>query len=169
MLLKKIAVGDLLYHAVHGLCRTNRVSQETSSGKKVLSYSLTPKVTSKMKTRFIIEASQIEASGFHTLISAKEANKVLEYLKVGDSTAIQENPARHLAQIIWSCACEKFCPKDQRKRQMLERAAKGLVGELALVFDIPAKKAAERIRKSLGSVASINSSVLAALARASEN
>lgn len=163
---KKVAVGDLLYHPVHGLCRTNKVSQETRSGEKVLSYFLSPKITNRMKTRFIIAASQIEASGFHTLLSVKEANKVLKYLKTGTRAVIPENTPWHLAKIIWSCAYEKFCPKNQRKLQTLERAAKGLVGEFALVFNITAKKAAQKIRKSLAAGPNIGSSVLAALSRA---
>ena len=156
-----IAEGDFLYHAVHGVCRVVEIDKQKQSGKHSLSYSLVPKVARQMKARFIIEAAGMEASGFHTLVSLKEANKILDYLKAGDKTTapsapnpkirpsfVGEDHAWGFARAILSFSREKFEAKDQRKRQLLERSARGLVGELALVFMISLKEAAARIHRS---------------------
>lgn len=178
-----IAKGDLLYHAVHGLCRMDRVIKQYHPGKgEILCYSLVPKATSRMKERFIVAMDDIEAAGFHLLISVKEANKILKYLKDGDSSAVpsdvvlnaqtslaEPNQTWGLAQVILTSSCDKFEIKDQRKRQALERSAKGLVGELAFVFKTTPKEIAAMVQKSLGSVSKINRSVLVALAHASED
>ena len=173
--------GDLLYHAVHGLCRVDEIIQENQSGREVSCYSLVPKAASQMKTRFIIATADVETSGFHALVSRKEANKILDYLKAGDkkttlptitpktaSSFAWQNQTWGLARAILSFSHEKFEAQDQRKRQLLERSAKGLVGELALVFKITLKETAARVQKSLGNTSKINPSVLVALAHAGD-
>src|SRR3989338_3801133 len=144
-MMTSITEGDLLYHAVHGMCRVVEVDKQKLLGKQVLYYSLVPKAASQMKSRFIIEATGMEASGFHALVSLKEANKILGYLKTrGKTTSLPaanskatsfiagQNQAWGFAGVIRSFSREKFEGKDQRKRQLLERSARGLVGELAL-------------------------------------
>ena len=178
----KIARGGLVYHAVHGLCRLERmIKQEQSGGKEVLCYSLVPKIAQRMKSRFIIAVADIKASGFHALVSPQGANDILQYLKAGDSAAlpanvspeiistfVQPNQTWSLAQVLLSSSQDKFEAKDQRKRQMLQRSAKGLVGELAFVLNITVKETVARIRKSLGNALKINPSVLIALDDAGE-
>jgi len=179
---EEIVEGALLYHAVHGLCRMDKIIKQNQSGKEVLYYSLVPKTADKTKTRFIINAADMKASGFHVLVSLKEANKILEYLKAGNiaatpsgaapktvSSFAQQNQTWSLAQGILSFSHDKFEAKDQRKRQMLERSARGLVGELAFVFKITLKETAARVQKSLGNTSKINPSVLVALAHAGED
>ena len=164
----KIVEGNLLYHAVHGLCWVNGVMTQDQSGQKVPCYSLIPKVMNQMKTRFIIGVADIEGSGFHVIISPKEANKLLRYLKIGNGTVVPKNQTWDLAQTILSCAYDKSKVKDQRKRQIVERSVKGLVGELAFVFNMTLKETAEKIQKQLGAISRINPLVLAALAHAGE-
>ncbi len=181
MISEEIARGGLLYHAVHGLCRLERMIKQEQSGKEVLCYSLVPKIAHRMKSRFIIAVSDIKASGFHALVSPEGANDILQYLKEGDSAAlpadispeivsafVQPNQTWSLAQVILSSSRDKFEAKDQRKRQMLQRSAKGLVGELAFVLNITVKETVAKIRKSLGNALKINPSVLTALADAGE-
>ena len=176
-----IATGDLLYHAVHGACRVVEVDKQKQSGKQALYYSLVPKVASQMKARFIVEAAGMEASGFHAFVSLKEANKILDYLKDGDKKPApsaaghkgsvsfsEQGQTWGFARTILSSSHEKFEAKDQRKRQLLARSAKGLVGELAFVFKISLKETAAKIQKSLGPAPKINLSVLAAIAKAAE-
>jgi hypothetical protein len=173
----KIVNGDLLYHSTHGLCRVERVTRPSASGQEGLSYSLVPKVAAKMKSRFVISASDLEISGFHGLVSPKEANKILNYLKSGngksrpgtDSTQAPQDQAWGLAHALQTFAYDKFEAKDQRKRQALERSARGLVGELSCVFKITLKKTADRVLKNLGHTSRINPSVLSALALAGED
>ena len=74
---EKIANGDLLYHPIHGLCRVERVTRPSSPGQGDLSYSLVPKIAAKMKSRFVISAVDLEISGFHGLVTPREANKIL--------------------------------------------------------------------------------------------
>ena len=172
---EKIENGHLLYHPIHGLCRVERVTRPSSSGQEGLSYSLVPKVAHRMKSRFVISAADMEISGFHGLVSPKEANKILHYLKAGNENghpiaveAPPEEQAWGLARALQAFAHDKFEAKDQRKRQALERSARGLVGELSCVFKTTLKKTADRIQKSLGRTR-INPSVLSALALAGED
>ena len=167
----KSTAGDLLYHAVHGLCRIDRIIKEKQSGKEVLRYSLVPKVTNKMKMRFIIGSDDMQISGFHTLVSVKEANQVMDYLKAGDPAAAFGGPneAWSFAQAILSFSADKTEAKDQRKRQALQRSVKGLLGELAFVFNLPLKETADRIKKSLGSPSKVSPLVTAALVNAVED
>lgn len=166
---KKISTGDVLYHPVHGMCRIERLIPPSRTEKRSLSYSLVPKVTRGMKVRFVIAAEQMDASGFHGLVSVKEANQILDYLKAGDSTAAQTHQTWMLAQNILAFSAEKFPAQEQRKRQILDYSAKGLIGELSCVFNISLKEAADRIQKSLGKASKTNLSVTAALTRASED
>ena len=183
MIQKKTVEGDLLYHAIHGLCRVDKIIKQKQSGQEVLSYSLVPKMANVMKVRFIITVAGLQASGFHVLVSLKEANKILDYLKTGKAAVIpaavdpktasysfsEQSQAWDLAQAILSFSHDKFEAKDQRKRQRLELSAKGLVGELALVFRTTLKEAADIIQKNLGNPSKINPLVLTALAHTSED
>ena len=173
----KIVEGDLLYHPVHGTCRVNQISKQGQSGKQLLYYSLVPRLIGRMKVRFVISAGDMETSGFHALVSRKEANRILDYLKEGDRTNLlfntnpktsssfaEQNQTWNLARAILSFSYEKFEAKDQRKRHILERSAKGLIGELASVFKITLKEASSRVQDSLGEASKINPLVLLALA-----
>ena len=177
-----IAQGDLLYHAVHGLCRVDHLVKQKQAGKEIRSYSLVPKVTNKMKIRFTITDKDMVASGFHALVSTKEANEILDYFKAGDVTAVprgvepkalpdfaQDNQTWGLAQALLSFSHENMEIKDQRKRQMLERSAKGLLLELSFVFKTTMKETAVKVRKSLGSSSKVNPLVLAAIENACED
>ncbi|MFH1208429.1 MAG: hypothetical protein V1673_02580 [Candidatus Omnitrophota bacterium] len=174
---EKIENGHLLYHPIHGLCRVERVTRPSPPSREGLSYSLVPKVATKMKARFVISATDLEISGFHGLVSPREANKILHYLKAGngkghpgtDSCPDLQDQAWGLARALQTFAYDKFEAKDQRKRQALERSAKGLVGELSCVFKTTLKKAADRVLKNLGHTSRINPSVLSALALAGED
>ncbi len=166
---KKMTAGDLLYHPVHGLCRIRETSHREDSGGKTLVYSLVPKITSRMKVQFVIQASDIDASGFHSLMSAREAGEILDYLKAGDSSEEQTRQAWVLARAILSFSTEKFAARDQRKRQQLEYSAKGLVGELAFVLRVEPREAAEMIQKSLGEGGPNHAPVSLALSRACED
>jgi hypothetical protein len=174
---EKIENGHLLYHPIHGLCRVERVTRPSPPSRGDLSYSLVPKVATKMKARFVISATDLEISGFHGLVSPREANKILHYLKAGngkghpgtDSSSHLQDQAWGLARALQTFAYDKFEAKDQRKRQALERSAKGLVGELSCVFKTTLKKAADKVLKNLGPTSRINPSVLSALALAGED
>ena len=171
---EKITNGTLLYHPVHGLCRVERVLPPDPYGPKCPSYSLVPKISAKMKSRFVISAGDLEMSGFHALVSPREANKILLFLKSSRNkknsrNGLPRDQAWGLAQAIASFAHEKFEAKDQRKRQALEHSAKGLVGELSCVYKYSLKKTADRIIKSLGRVSLVNPSVISALTLAGED
>lgn len=165
---KKITSRDLLFHPAHGLCRVDRVIEHKRAGQKELSYSLVPKTTNKMKVRFIIAANAVESSGFHRVMSSKEAGKILDYLKAGDDSPTQTDQTWMLAQNILSFSADKLNTRDQRKRQLLEHSVKGLVGELACAFKTPLKQAADKILHSLGNHSNINPVVLTAFENAVE-
>lgn len=168
MVQKKIAQGDLLFHAVHGVCRVDQIGMEDPANGEVLSYSLVPNTVNRMKVRFVVPEARMEISGFHTLISAKEAREILEYLKMGKLTAdCEEGQAWVLAKAILASSQEGPGIKDARKRQMIERSAKGLVGELAFVLKMTLQETAASVKKSLGNPSSIPPTLLAALTDAS--
>lgn len=170
MVRKAIAEGDLLFHAVHGVCRVDEVSTEGRAGREVLSYSLVPNDANKMKVRFVVPETEMKISGFHAPVSPKEAHEILEYLKTGDLTADcdEEDQAWVLAKAILTSSQEGLGIKDARKRQMLERSAKGLVGELALVLKMTSKETVASIKKSLRNPPHVSSTLFAALTHASE-
>ena len=165
-----MAPGDLLYHAVHGLCRIDDIAKENHSGKEVLCYSLVPSVANRMKVRFVVSVADIQASGFHAPVSLKEAHEILEYLRAGVlAAATSEDQAWVLAKAILGSSREHLEFRDARKRQMLERSAKGLVGELAFVHKTTLKEMAASVQKSLGNASQISPMVLAALANAGKD
>lgn len=167
---KTIAEGDLLFHAVHGVCRVDEIGREGPAGREVLSYSLVPNDTNKMKVRYVVPEAEMKISGFHAPVSPREAHEILEYLKAGDLTADcdEEDQAWALAKTILTSSQEGPGIKDARKRQMLERSAKGLVGELALVLKMTSKEAVASIKKSLKAPPHVSSTLFAALTHASE-
>ncbi len=178
---EKIVQGDLLYHSVHGLCRVNEVIKQNPANKDV-SYSIVPKLPTHMKVRFVVSKNDIQVSGFHSPVSLKEANKILEFLKKGDKAVnaaiidrkavapvLQENETWALAKAILTCSQDKSDAKDQRKRQMLERSARGLVRELAFVMALTVKETITRVRRSLAHASKINPLVLAALTQAADD
>ena len=179
---EKIVQGDLLYHSVHGLCRVNEIIKQNAGSKDVV-YSIVPKLPTQMKVRFVVSKNDIPVSGFHSPVSLKEANQILEFLKKGDKAVnaaiadrkaaappiVQETETWALAKAISSCSKEKSDAKDQRKRQMLERSARGLVRELAFVMAITVQETVNRVRRSLSHASKINPLVLAALTQAVED
>ncbi len=167
--IKPIARKDLLFHAVHGLCLVDKVTRETRGGKKVACYSLVPTVMGKMKVRFLVAEPDLETSGFHKIISAKEAAKILEYLKAGDDKSEQTEQPWILARNILCFSKDKLKARDQRKRQMLEYSVRGLTGELASAFGVSLKESASRIEKSLSKILKNDSLVFTSLKRVAEN
>lgn len=167
--MKAIARKDLLFHAVHGLCLVDRVTEEMRGGKKVACYSLVPKVMSKMKVRFLLTEPDLEASGFHKVISAQEASKILDYLKVGDDKSEQTEQPWILARNILCFSKDKLKARDQRKRQLLEYSVRGLSGELASALGLSLKELALRIEKSLSKILKSDLLVFTTLNRVAED
>lgn len=166
---EKLERHDLLFHPAHGLCRIDTVTRQRGAAGPALSYSLVPKMMSRMKVRFFISEADLEASGFHKIISVKEAHQILGYLKTGDSGTEQTGQTWKLARNILCFSKDKINTRDQRKRQQLEHSMKGLVGEIACVLQLRIKDAAARIEKSLApALLKGNPLLLAALGRAAE-
>ena len=167
---KEMVTGDLLYHTVHGLCRVDEIAKENHSGRDVLCYSLVPNTANRMKVRFVVSVVDIQASGFHAPVSLKEAREILGYLRAGVlAAATAEDQAWVFAKAILSSSRDNLEFKDARKRQMLERSAKGLVGELAFVLKTTLKEMAASVQKSLGNTSQISPMVLTALAHAGQD
>lgn len=178
---KKLQQGDLLYHAVHGLCRIQDVTEGSNKGE--VYYSLVPRDRTLMKVRFLLSSTDLEKSGFHGLVSLKEANEILEFLKARDGQRPDETESAEKVQIsfaedttTWALArdiaasCrEKWESRDQRKRQRIERSAKGLIEELSFVFHESKAETADRVKKQLGRRSSLNPAVLAALDTAAKD
>lgn len=179
--MEPIVADDLLYHAVHGLCRVEAVNNPRSSAEK-LSYTLVPAASdNRMKIRFTVPQKDLPASGFHPPISLKEANKIMEYLKskrgaasAGSLPAVQGSPAQNdawgFAQVIQSSsAVDKMGMRDQRRRQLIEHSVKGLVGELSFVMEKTIQEIVADIRKTLGNPAKLNPQIHVALTRVCED
>lgn len=156
-----IVKNDLLFHAVHGLCRVTAVVPQAQS--RELGYSLLPVSSNRAKIRFMIPESSLENSGFNKLISTKEADAILDYFKTGEREGPECSQAWDLAVLIRTESCNKEPVKDGRKRQKLEHSVKGLAGELAFVLEKTLKEIAERIQRNLGSIPKINPFILSTL------
>lgn len=179
---RKVALGDLLYHSTHGLCRVNQLINENRGGQETLCYVLVPKIATRAKTRFVIEDTSLQASGFHPLVSVREANKILDYLTAGEietvdsnsdqklgETFIQDHNALGFAKKILILCRQDFEGKNKRSRQALERSTKGLVGEFAYVFKITLKEASEKIQKCLRNISKVNPLVFSILEQVGGN
>lgn len=173
---KKLAYqrGHLLYHSSHGPCRVKDIIKQTQSGKDQYYYSLESKEARFRGARFLIDTNQVETSGFHPAISPKEANQILDYLgtsdpndlKLGEKqpkvilSLIQENSPRAFARVILIFSREKDGKGAKGKREMLGRAARGLLLELSFALEIPEEEALIRMKKSLKRSAKVNPWVL---------
>lgn len=175
--------GDLLYHAIHGLCRVSETSKSADKdGKETVNYTLVPHIAKSGNQRFGFGAHDLEVSGFHALITKAEAQAILDYFRKGRivdlsaqvklktvpnySTDIQ---TWALAETLLSCAHDNIAAKDLRRRRTLERAARGLICEMAHVFQIPIKEAGDQVRKSLECTHKVDPLVLAAIHNADKN
>lgn len=163
---RKIIKDDLLFHSVHGLCRVDRITQ--SAPDRELSYILFPVSRNKAKVRFVIPEGSLEDSGFGLLISNKEAYAILEYFKRGGGKASGRSQAWQQAALIWFESCRKESVRDSRRRQRVDRAVRGLAGELAVVLKMTSKEIIETIKKSLGQISHINPLVLTSFANIAE-
>jgi RNA polymerase-interacting CarD/CdnL/TRCF family regulator len=176
---KKIGAGDLLYHAVHGLCRVREVIRKKEANQEVVYYSLVPKVPGQMKFSLMIDGRGIEASGFHAPVTPKEANKILEYLKTASAAPVENrleeikekndrsfaehNTTWALAKCILNCSRNEMQAKDQKRRQNLDRAAAGLVKELAFALKISVQDVVAKVQKSLEQHSKVHPLVITAL------
>ncbi len=165
--------GSLLYHSSHGPCRVKDVIKQTESGKDQFYYSLESKQTRFKRARFLIDSTQVETSGFHPAISSKEANQILEYLKTRNAedatlgkeqhkvilNLIEDNAPWSFGKVILIFSREKDGKGAKGKREMLGRAAKGLISELSFALEITEEEALIRMKKSLRR-SSVNSWVL---------
>ncbi len=174
-----IEQGNLLYHSAHGLCRVKEITKDKSSSKKNIQYALEPASGDLMKVRFVVPAEGMKTSGFHTLISLKEINKILQFWETGQyppsvkkdslSDESPENSTWGLAVSLSAFSREKNEIKDQRKRQQLQRSARGLVREFSYVMQLSVSETVEKIKKSLSIFSKVHPMVLAALANAVED
>ncbi len=173
---KKLAYkrGHLLYHSSHGPCRVKDIIKESQSGKDQYYYSLESKQPRFRGAKFLIDSNQVETSGFHPAISQEEAHKILDYLgtsdpddrKLGDKqpkvilSLIQENAPWSFARVVLIFSREKDGKGAKGKREMLGRAAKGLVLELSFALEIPEEEGLVKLKKSLKRNAKVNPWVL---------
>ena len=173
---KKLAYqrGHLLYHSSHGPCRVRDIIKQTQSGKDQYYYSLESKQPRFRRARFLIDSNQVETSGFHPAISPKEANQILNYLKTSDPNdrelgsqqpkvilrLIEENAPWAFGRVVLIFSREKDGKGAKGKREMLGRAAKGLVRELSFALEIPEEEALVKMKKSLKHNTKVNSWVL---------
>ena len=166
--------GSLLYHSSHGPCRVRDVIKQTQSGKDQFYYSLESKQARFRRVRFLIDINQVKTSGFHPAISTKEAKKILDYLKTNDPndrelgakqpkvilSLIEENAPWAFGRVVLIFSREKDGKGAKGKREMLGRAAKGLIRELSFALEIPEEEALFRMKQSLKHGAKVNPWVL---------
>lgn len=159
---KKMKIGDWLYHPIHGVVRIQRITSEKKEGKTIARYTLIPQIESSMKVQYVISAEEVESSGFHAVISKKEAQKILDYLKEGEIEEtpraldfsqkiplVEQNEPWTLVKILLCCVCSQPDARERRTRQELERAAKGLIQELAFVFDATTEETIAMVREAI--------------------
>ena len=158
-----IAKNDLLFHPVHGLCRVSTMTRPEPP-EEIPSYTLLPVSNNKAKVRFVVPGSALEESGFSKVISTADGNAILRYFKTGKKRKSEDSQAWKLAELIETEARSKDSIKDGRKRQQMDRAVKGLAGELAFVLELTVQEVVEKIQKNLEHASDVNPLVLTALA-----
>lgn len=172
---EEIVAGSLLYHAVHGVCRVQKVVKERRS-EKISQYIIVPNDTPLNKVLFTVAGDSLEVSGFHPLVSLESAKSILEYFKAGEGRAhasetfaSEDAPTWALAKEFLNCCRNENAAKDQRRRQTLERSVRGLTRELAFVFKISLADVVAQVRKNLERTAKINPVMLNCLAQVVED
>jgi len=158
-----ISMNDLFFHPVHGLCRVESI-RRSGQGEES-KYALQPIPKYRGDVRFIIPESALENSGFSKLMTVKTGNAILEYFKTGEEKDAVESPAWQLANLIRTESMGKEAVKDSRRRQQVDRAVKGLVGELAYVLKMNLKEVARKIQNNLQHLSVINPLVLNAFTK----
>lgn len=159
---KTVRKDDLLFHAVHGLCRVTGVSKRPASNED--DYALLPVSTNRAKVRFVISESSFESSGFNKLITAKDAHSILDYFRTREKKESRYGRAWQAAVMISSESERRDLVKDNRKQQRLSVSVRNLSSELAFVLNMKVPEITERIRKNLRAVSDIHPQVLHALA-----
>ena len=165
MMTKKLAYqrGCLLYHSSHGPCRVRDIIKQTQAGKDQYYYSLESKQPRFRGAKFLIDSNQVETSGFHPAISSKEAKRILDYLKTSDPKdrglgkdqpkeilrLIQENAPWSFARVVLIFSRENDGKGAKGKREMLGRAAKGLLFELSFALEISEEEGLSKMKQSL--------------------
>lgn len=137
--------------------------KKKEAGKDVISYALVPTVFNPGKLRFIFATHNMEVSGFHVPMSVKEANAIMGYFRKGILQNAEDNPSWVMAKSIFCCAHDDVQAKEQKRRQTLERAVRGLIPELAFVLKISVTEAVSQVRKCLECAGQIGPLVLSAL------
>src|SRR3989338_1483231 len=156
--------GCLLFHSSHGLCRIKEINKQIQSWKEQYYYSLESREARFKRAKFIIDASQINTSGFHLVISREEANKILNYLKTNDLSnenqniqelskevlsLIEKNTPWAFSKVILIYSREKNGQVAKGKREMLLRAVKGLMRELSFVLNLSEREVCQKVKKNL--------------------
>lgn len=163
-----ISVDDLLFHSVHGLCRVLAVNPQSSQLAET-GFTLVPVSTNRANAKFMIPESLLISSGFSKLISTAEGNEILDYFKTGEKKDSRSGKTWELAIMIRTESRSKEFAKDGKKRQALDRAVKGICGELAYIYKLTVRDIADRIQKNLGTAATIHPLVLTALTNADKD
>ena len=80
----------------------------------------------------------------------------------------EKNKTWELAKSILSCAHDEVEAKEQRRRQLLDRATRGLILELAFVLELPISEIISMVRQSLECTGKIGPLISASLRNAAE-
>ncbi len=169
--------GDVLYHAEHGPCLIRRIQSAEGLPGGGLCYHLVPQAKSANGSHFFVPVDSTEESGFHLPYSIAEGNKILAYLKKARnapsasssekgrliSELVRENTLWSFARLLVIYSREEQGMRAQGKYRVVVRAARGLIRELAYIFDVSAKSAAAKIYKNLKKGRKPNGWVLEAL------
>jgi len=160
-MIKKIRKNDLMFHSVHGLCRVAEIPK--AGALPADNYSFVPVFQSRSKARFTVSREFLETAGFNKLISAKEANEILEYFKTGTKKSSALGGAWELAVLLREESLSKEPMRDKRRAQKVNHSAKRLSSEMAIVLQSTVREMADKILENLEAVSKTNPMVLAAL------
>lgn len=158
---KKILKNEILFHAVHGICRVVAITR--TPPEKEYCYSLLPIPQSRSKSRFAVPGDLLESSGFNRMVSPKDATAILEYLKTGEKKESAVGAAWASAVTLRAEARSKEVLKDKRKSQQLNLLVKSFTNELAIVLQSTVQETREKIQENLAPVSKINPAILTAL------
>lgn len=157
---------SLLFHPTHGLCRVSAVLQGPAPDE--IRYELLPMLQHQAKIRYIVPQKMLTESGFHPLMTVRQAKSILEFFKTGKKKkSNQSGEAWAMAVVIHTESFNRENMKDSRMRQKLSLSVKALSAELAFILHLSVKEVCDAIRQNLRQQsAAINRGVLTALINA---
>lgn len=158
-------VGDKIAHPGHGACVVDHIEEKEQNGQSCFFYSMHP--ITEENTTILIPVDSAQNVGLRELISSSEAKSIIAYMRNAEASWIADNKKRK--QLYYeiakngdlkelSCMCKTLmCREAQGKisnsdKQMLQRAQRKLISEIASALDETYEMALAKVAEEVKNV-----------------